>query len=661
MKPAEDRPLDFLSNQKVTFYIPPYQRNYEWDEKTCKVFFDDIISTAKENISEEETDHFFGTITFYEDSEREKDDSLKQYILIDGQQRITTIMLFLMAYRDIMDDDYARRDIQEDYIINRRRSDDLQYKIKLKQVESDSPIYEKLVREQELNVQEKKSNIYKNYAFFKSNLEKIKAEETDFFRNIVHSGLKNFTIITLKLEPRKNKGENPQEIFESMNSIGKPLSLADLVRNYLLLGLSINKQEELYNKYWLNIEKNLHGEISNFIRDYMQMVRCTDFKKASEANHKELYANFKSVFGNENAETILSNLSSYSVIYAYIVFEETTGNKKVDKAIANIRATKATTCFSFVLDLLSRWKNGEFSDDEIVEILDVIFVFLLRRRIISLTGPENKTFPRLSEKVQSLLDAENKKEKMLNIFSEGEYNFRMPNDVEVKRTLKEMNFFNFVYGKFILSLVEEKLTNSRPDLKDKNLQVEHIMPQTLTREWEKYLGKDFNDIYNNYLNNIGNLTLIRHNQKLSNKAFDYKKSVYENNAGLQIAKTKITDVDKWGEKSIIDRRDWIVDYIVDEVISLPEDLKKKNNYSVRGKGLSFNDLQLIGEEITFIKDNSIKAKVVGDKEVEFEGKKWRLSPLTRELFTRMNMVNKSGAYQGSNYWEFDGMKLADII
>lgn len=566
-----------------------------------------------------------------------------------------------MAYRDIMDDDYARRDIQEDYIINRRRSDDLQYKIKLKQVESDSPIYEKLVREQELNAQEKKSNIYKNYAFFKSKLEKIKTEEGDFFRNIIHSGLKNFTIITLKLEPRKNKGENPQEIFESMNSIGKPLSLADLVRNYLLLGFSISKQEELYSKYWLNIEKNLHGEISNFIRDYMQMVRCTDFKKASEVNHKELYANFKSEFGDENSETILRDLSNYSVIYAYIVFEETTGNKKVDKAIANIRATKATTCYSFVLDLLSRWKNGEFSDDEIVEILDVIFVFLLRRRIISHTAHENLSFPRLSEKMQDILNADNKKEKMLSIFSEGEYSFRMPNDVEVKRSLKEMNFFSFVYGKFILSLVEEKLTNSRPDLKDKNLQVEHIMPQTLTEEWEKYLGKNFNDTYNNYVDNIGNLTLIRHNQQLSNKPFDYKKSVYENNAGLQIAKTKITDVDKWGEKSIINRRDWIVDYIVDEVIPLPEKLKKKNNYSVRGKGLSFNDLQLIDEEITFIKDKSIKAKVVGDKEVEFEGKKWRLSPLTKELLTRMNMVSKTGAYQGAKYWEYDGVKLADKI
>ena len=138
--------------------------------------------------------------------------------------------------------------------------------------------------------------------------------------------------------------------------------------------------------------------------------------------------------------------------------------------------------------------------------------------------------------------------------------------------------------------------------------------------------------------------------------------MYDSKEGLQIARTEITNQDVWDEQAIRHRTEWITDYLLKEVLSIPDSMRMVNNFNTTGiRGLSFQNLQLIGLEIEFIEDNSYKAKVVNDKEVEFEGKKWRLSPLTKEIQTRRGKVTKSGAYQGAQYWSYQGMKLADFI
>ena len=156
--------------------------------------------------------------------------------------------------------------------------------------------------------------------------------------------------------------------------------------------------------------------------------------------------------------------------------------------------------------------------------------------------------------------------------------------------------------------------------------------------------------------------MIRHNQELGNKSFKEKLDVYENHAGLQIAKTHITDQTKWNETSIRSRAAWIIDFLLQQVLPIPDAMKNKNNFSIKAThGLSFTELHLIGEEIQFHQDQSIKAKVISDKEVEFEGKKWKLSPLTREIQTRRKEVNNSGAYQGARYWDYNGTRLDYIM
>ena len=243
-----------------------------------------------------------------------------------------------------------------------------------------------------------------------------------------------------------------------------------------------------------------------------------------------------------------------------------------------------------------------------------------------------------------------------------ESRLRIPNNLEMEREMKAMDFYNFRRSKFLLSLVEEKITKSRPDQDDSKLQKEHIMPQTLDDKWRKALGENADEIHQEFVHTIGNITLIRHNQELGKKPFSEKKVIYINKTGLQIAKTMITDKDNWDKTAIEDRAEWIINYILKEVIPLPKEMERTNNFtSDKKRGISFIELQLIGEEIDYVKDKTYKAKVVSDTEVEFEGKKWKLSPLTREIETRRGTVTKSGAYSGPWYWEYDGIRLADII
>lgn len=592
-----------------------------------------------------------------------------KYILVDGQQRITTIMLFLIAARDCVTNTELKEHIDSKYLKNNGVSGDVEYKIKLKQVETDWASYKKIILGENLDSHDKNSAVFKNYKFFKTKLEKLDQQK---LKKLIEDGLSNFNIVTIQLEPDKNTWEKPQEIFESMNSLGKPLSLADLVRNYLLLGISSEKQDYLYHNYWLKIEKNLSGDskdfsTSSFIRDYMQLIGKAVYKKATETNYKELYRDFKELFKDKNQDKLIEDLTRYSNEYSILAGYKTSGNEKIDQKIADLKIIESSSFYSFFLGVLHLRKEGTFSDSDCISILDAVFIYIARRRIIRLTQGENKQAPLLVKYFKELEESPNKKEAMLGILSNQQFSLRLPKNSEIKNYLQstESNFYNLKISKFIQTLIEEYLTKNRPSLNDKYLQIEHIMPQTLNNTWEEELGEDYQKIHDDYLNNIGNLTLIRHNQELSNHSFRGKKDTYEKNSGMQIAKDKIIDQENWGEQQIKNRANYLIDIINNKVLPINDDLKYNNDYSKEGKSiinkLSFIDLNLIGKEIVYFDDENITAKVIGDKEVLFEEKTCRLSPLTREIETRKNRRSKSGAYRGANYWKYQGKTLKDLI
>ena len=659
MIPQEIKLLKMLSNNDVTFFIPPYQRNYEWTDDQCAVFFEDVVKTYEANNAGKNTEHFFGSITYFQTEAVFGQPS--KLVLIDGQQRITTTMLFLVALRDIVDDQGVAKYIDSKYLKNDNVSGDGEYKVKLKQVETDWEAYKNIILDGELSDKEKNSAVWRNYLYFKNKLTDCKANGINLGA-LIEKGLDKFSVITIELKPSQNEWENPQEIFESMNSLGKPLSLADLVRNYLLLGLDADTQSNLYSQYWMRIENALPGQVSNFIRDYMQAYEQRSFLKATETNYKVLYGLFKNMFAGNDAKALLKDLSECAKLYSYLLPSGSCGTPQIDKLLQDFNRMNVTTAYSFLMVLLKTWKNGELTQQDLVEILDAFRIYCLRRRLIALTAAENKNFPLLSARIKELRDADNKKEKMFEILAHQESALRLPNDIELTRYLETMNFYNFRYSKFYLSLIEEQITRSRPDQADEKLQVEHIMPRTLNDDWKQELGENYEQVHQELLNTIGNLTLIRHNQELGNKRFSEKKQIYENNAGLQIAKTEITNHDRWDANAIHSRAAWITPYLLTYVLAIPDKMRKVNNFNqTESRGLSFDSLQLVGLEINFVDDPSIKVRVVSDKEVEFEGKKWRLSPLTREIQTRRGKVNESGSYQGAWWWEYDGIRLYDII
>ncbi len=659
MRSLDNQILKLLSNNDVTFFIPPYQRNYEWGEDMCEILYKDIEKVAKSR----NTQHFFGTVIYYAESTILGQPD--KYILVDGQQRLTTTMLFLIAARDCMTDDLLRNTIDSKYLKNNNVSGDVEYKIKLKQVETDWKAYKNIILGEQLDDNDKKSSVFKNYKFFKSKLEKL---EQNIVRDLIEKGLVNFSIVTIQLEPERNHWEKPQEIFESMNSLGKPLSLADLVRNYLLLGKSSSQQNNLYHNFWLKIEQNLSGNnnafsVSAFIRDYMQLIDIASYKKATDTNHKELYRDFKDLFGDDNLEQLIKNLAEYSNEYAILASYKSSRNDKIDLKITDLKVVESSGYYSFILGILHLRTGKKLDDNDTLAILDAIFIYIARRRILRVTQGENKNAPLLVKYFDNLIEAKDKKAKMLEILSNQQYALRLPNDNDIITYLSspESNFYNLRSSKFFQSLIEEKLTRNRPALNDKLLQVEHIMPQTLNETWESELGENYQKIHDNYLNNIGNLTLIRHNQELSNHSFIGKKEIYENNAGMQIAKNKITDQQNWGEEQIKNRAEYLIRIIIENILPIDDSLKTSNNYSTEkrsvGNRLSFETLELIGKTIVYFDDVNITAEVVGNKEVKFEDKVWRLSPLTREIETRKNRRNRSGAYWGVNMWKYQERTL----
>jgi len=659
MVPNETKLLKMLSNNDVTFFIPPYQRNYEWGEEQCRLFLEDVLKTSDSNIAGKRTEHFFGFITYF--SSETVFGQPSKLVLIDGQQRITTTMLFLVALCDLSDNEGMKKYIDSKYLRNENVQGDSEYKIKLKQVEADWETYKRIILHEDITLKEKNSIVYRNYRYFYNKLNNLQLNGYKL-DSLIDKGVDKFSVITVELQPDKNEWENPQEIFESMNSLGKPLSLADLVRNYLLLGMSPEMQTEYYHKYWLHIEETLPGNVSNYIRDYMQLNAKSAFKKATENNHKELYSQFKKRFPSKDAISILSKLSECSDLYACLLPGGNTGIPQIDYQINDIKTVGSTTSYSLILGLLYAWKQNKLTDEDLADILSSLRIFILRRRLLKITSAENKVFPQLVGKIDSLIKAKDKKLEMFGILSNLESNMRLPNDIELRQTLENTNFYNFQYCKFYLSMIEETITKSRPNLDDKNLQVEHIMPQTLNDNWKKALGDDAENIHQEYVNNIGNLTLIRHNQELGNKSFSEKKDVYQNKAGLQIAKSEITNNEIWNERTIKKRASYMIEYLCQYVLPIPDTMRKTNNFSIKNsRHLSFIELQIIGEDITFIPDRTITAKVFDDKQVEYEGKKWNLSSLTRELLIRLGNIHPSGSYSGTSYWEYDGMKLSEII
>ena len=551
MKASDSKVSKFIGGNEGVFIIPPFQRNYTWSKEQCNELFEDIINAINKNKS-----HYIGNIVYY--IGRNNTASFSEYILIDGQQRITSILLLLCALKNqLSEEDYDKKIIEKKYLLNEYDAEKL--RVKLKQTDNDDEIFEKLILGNNLLEEEKKSNLYVNYNFF---IDKLNEYRDNISLKDIYNAIGNLDIVDLNLQI-ENDLEAVQKIFEKINSTGKPLSPADLIRNYLLIADNSEYQRYLYKNYWVQIEK-LYSDKEN-ISDFAKHYLIT--KRADWVEEDKMYSTFKSYFDNSELEKedVLEEILHLSKYYNWFR-DSKVPEKNINVVIKELNILKSDDMYSLLLLFFDKLYDN--SKIELLKILELLCDFMIRYRIVSPTNGSSDIRKTLYTILSKMINNEielNYNNILFELSNSPSPNGRFPDDKEFKEALK--NKVNKSYAKALLYKLEYKITkNIKVDIDE--VTIEHILPQTLSNEWKNYLGGEDKAamIYNTYLNCIGNLAMLSgsYNSENSNKLWDFKKDILKE-AQFKLTKDSIK-YNKWDENSIKKRNQRLSDIAVSHII-----------------------------------------------------------------------------------------------
>jgi uncharacterized protein with ParB-like and HNH nuclease domain len=519
MVAVSSRIQDFLSQSKTQFIIPVYQRNYNWTIGQCKQLLDDIINVGKTNVDV----HFIGSIVYIHDSIYTAA-NIKEFIIIDGQQRLTTLMLiYAVLYKlpkrpdnkSIVDIDID--EINETYLINKFASSS--EKLKLRPTENNDKAFRFILNNTSATEYNEFSNIIENFKYINSRIDE------NSYKYIL-SGLSKLVFVEISLERGK---DDPQKIFESLNSTGLELSQADLIRNYILMGLKPDVQRRIYNTYWEFIENNAkiassnESKVSDFIRDFLTLEN----KKIPNKNR--VYIEFKTKYPFKSIEELENTLSKIKHLvkhYNKLINPNQEKDKEIHEEIEFINRLESAVVYPFLLPVYDDYVNKIIEKKTFIDILRLIQSFVWRRFITGLpTNALNKIFMNLYEKV----DKKNYLYSLQLSLLQRSGTQRFPNDEEVIDALhfKDVYNINPRNSNYLL----EKLENH--DSKEKvvihgnsDITIEHIFPQNPDISWENALDKEeYDNMKEKYLHTISNLTLSGNNGKLGNKSFIEKKNL----------------------------------------------------------------------------------------------------------------------------------------
>ncbi len=532
MKATETTILKFIGGEDKVFIIPPFQRNYEWSTEQCEELFEDILNAAKSK-----KNHYLGNVIYYEGENNGA--SFSENILIDGQQRVTTILLLLCAIRDMTSDEILRKKIDRKYLKNEDSNNS--YRIRLKQTDYDEGCFERLVNG--IDSSEEKGKIAKNFRKFKELIADCDVKPENLFEIIP-----KLEIVEVNLQI--DALETVQTIFEKINSTGKPLSAADLLRNYLLVTNTAKEQERLYKNYWVKIEEFITTEhISEFVNNYLIMKTCEDIEKA------DTYKDFKNYVQSLSLthESVLNDMKEYAPFYK-IILTNNSGNVKLDREIKFLKFLGATDMYCLFMYLLKRC-NEEHIDT--IKIFHLFRCFLSRFRIVGAYGGGGTLRAIVRSLLRNLQSGEivcTFEAIQYELSNSASINGRYPDDEEFKNSLMSSKKLNHRYGKTIFLAIEEFETKNIPADFDK-VTIEHLMPQTLSDWWTKNLGGKENaeSVYNTYINSIGNLAPLSgsYNSENSNKPWFDKIKIMKD---VQFKTTKEVLYKKnWNEQTIIER------------------------------------------------------------------------------------------------------------
>ncbi len=493
----------------------------------------------------------------------------------------------MIALRDSEKEPSKQGFITQNYLINNAST--FPDKIKLKQVTKDWDGYKALINREKF-IPGIINNAYQ-FLLRLINENRVTSPQIKFEHYIL--ALQRINVAIIFLDERPFKGEDPQIIFETLNSLGKPLTLSDLVRNFVLLNMDSNSQTNIYENIWHpKIEKILNDNTSEFFRDYLQYMTVSSVKAVSDSNTKEVYQLFKG-FVNEKFKDhngFINDIVPYVICYKWIITEinrdtissDTEKDKQIKELLRNIFHDIKSEAFKpFVLGLLGYHQyfveNTHLSDDDLILILSTIRTYLIRRRILGLAQGENKNIVLLSNKIESLA---NSNISMFELLSSMFYRMRLPNDEELKNRLIQMNFYDELkkYSKFILGKMEEQNTKVAVDFRNPKITIEHIMPQKLDENWEVQLGPNYEVIHKTYLHNIGNLILTEFNSEIGNKSFPEKK-IKLNTSSLHF-RLDVINKNAWDEASILEHQRNMINVLL-ETFPIPYLYQEKSNWNTR--------------------------------------------------------------------------------
>lgn len=542
---GQAKPLvKFLDGSDTRFIIPVYQRNYDWKIENCRQLYDDL----KKVIENERESHFFGSVVSVANTKG----ASSEMLIIDGQQRITTISLLFLAVVNLLKEGKITSEkpnlcekIENTYLLDPYQPEEK--KVKLKPIKDDQDAFLKLFdTDEEYN---HASNVTQNYLYFYNRILDGELTADEIFTAVC-----SLVIIDISLDPQK---DDAQLIFESLNSTGLDLSEGDKIRNFVLMGKEPDKQEQFYNKYWNKIEKDTGYEVSDFVRYYLTVVL------SKTPTIKEIYSVFKEYVEKNKIETevLLQDMLKYARYYKQIR-NAATGNAKVDLIMKRLNVLDMSVSIPYLMAVMDYKEKNSMSEDEFAKILITLETYIFRRLICGVpTNALNKIFSMLHRDcLKYKKDDVAYVDVLVYLLVSKAGSGRLPKDSEFLIGLEEKNIYSmqsknkmYLFDRFENGDSVEH-TNVVELMEDGTYTIEHVMPQTLSVSWKEALGANYQEVYDKWINRLANLTLTGYNSQYSNRAFIDKKNAEKGfkDSHLHI-NSMIAECNEWTEKEMIKR------------------------------------------------------------------------------------------------------------
>ncbi|GAA7439395.1 DUF262 domain-containing protein [Helicobacter pylori] len=560
MKATQSTINDFFALTGTVFSIPVYQRNYTWEEENCRKLLEDIVS-----ISQNKKTHFMGAITYIlhliddEKSLRQ----LQEFVIIDGQQRVTTIMLLLKAIETKIQNEGIKKEIDNLLNLSGQR-------LRLKPIKSDKEAFD-LVMQNRSHELQGASHIRNNYKFFTKELEHCISK--GYRIEEIYGAFLRLKIVAIGLELGE---DDPQVVFESINATGVQLKGLDLIRNYLMMGENSDRQKHLYETYWVPLENWLgESDLNDFIKTYLRIYFEDRFKEGEREVYYTLKAHHRDNFPND-IQALMKDMREYGRIYQIFLDRDHHYLERGDPyQLANLRLhikdlvkIKFGVAKPFILRCARDFEEGKLDYENFHEILQILISFFVRR---SVCGESTPTLTRVLYSLYRQLGEDVSADALKRYLGKSVGQAAFPNDDKIKAAFAVRNAYvaNQVC-KFIL-LEIEKLSNAEPP-KEENLEVEHFYPKTPTQEWRDMVG-DYFTFEQDYLNNFGNLTLSGQNQRLGNKPYEAKIALMEQYSSLHLNDYFINNTHSWGIEEVRKRSEYLADKFCQ--VGLFKDLPKE--------------------------------------------------------------------------------------